>query len=72
MVANPFSAMERCSGFSYGVGFALCWKRDLNMVSHSSFDWIVALQNSEYHFRPLVEQNETVKVKVLYEKISVF
>lgn len=68
MVTDPFSAMEKSPGFSYVVGFVLCLKGDLNMFL--TVAWIVALQNSEYHSRPLVEQNETVKVKVLNEKLS--
>lgn len=62
--------MESCSGFSCGVGFALCFKGDLNVVCHGNLDWIVALQNSECHSRLLVEQNETVKL--LNEKFSSF
>lgn len=69
MVTNPFSAM-RDAGFSYGVGFVSCLKEGLNIICHSSLDWVIAQQDSEYHSRPLVEQNETVKVKVLNEKLS--
>jgi len=45
-----------------GSPVALDLKKDLSVVSYKSLDWVVELQNSEYRFRPLVEQNETAEV----------
>lgn len=57
--------MERYSGFSYDLGFALCLKGDLDMAFHRSLDWTVTLQNSGYRSTIPLEQGKIVKIKVL-------
>lgn len=72
VVTNPFTGVERCSGFSYDLGFALCLDGDLDVVSHRSLDWTVTLQNSEYHSTPPLEQGKIVKIKVLNKNSCFF